>query len=85
VRCTPDDYYNSIIYEHSVVAQAVAAGPQAVAPPWFQGQVQDAIQQLRVDIRNEMRAEIFPYLKRVCPYLQKIYIVLITDFKSYSK
>ena len=29
VRCTPDDRYNSVLYEHGVVAQAVAAaGPQ---------------------------------------------------------
>ncbi|KAF8812885.1 hypothetical protein BYT27DRAFT_7132131 [Phlegmacium glaucopus] len=65
-RCTRNDYYNSVLYEHSIIAQAAAAaGPQAVAPRWFQG----AIQQLRVDLQNDMRsmirAEILPDLKRL--------------------
>lgn len=45
------------------------AGPQAVAPPWFQ----DAIQQLHMDLQNVMRdmiaalrAELLPEIKRVC-------------------
>jgi len=52
VRCNANDRYNSVLYEHGVVAQAAAAvGPQAAAPPWFQG----AIQQLRIDLRNDIR------------------------------
>ncbi|KAF5375662.1 hypothetical protein D9615_009378 [Tricholomella constricta] len=42
-----------------------AAGPPAVAPPWFQ----DAIEHFRVEFRNEMRAmiraEVFPKLHRL--------------------
>ncbi|KAM6497600.1 hypothetical protein JOM56_005548 [Amanita muscaria] len=50
--CTLDDLSNSGIYEHSILAQAAAvAGPQAAAPPWFQG----AVQQLRNDIQNDIQ------------------------------
>lgn len=33
VRCTPNDRYNAVLYEHAVVAQAAAAaGPQGTTP-----------------------------------------------------
>ena len=46
-----------------------------VAPPWFQG----AIQQLRADLKNMIRAEITPDLKRV--YSLFLAFLDIADFQ----
>ncbi|KAH8982565.1 hypothetical protein EDB86DRAFT_2970285, partial [Lactarius hatsudake] len=58
-NCTQNDRYNSIIYEHSIVAQAAAAAPEAMVH-----QLHNEIQQFHVDLQNT-RAEILPDVKRL--------------------
>jgi len=66
IRCTLNDHYNSVLYEHGVVSQAVAAAaPQAVAPAWFQAAIQQLRIDIRNDIRNDIRADILPDLKQL--------------------
>ncbi|KAI9431232.1 hypothetical protein H4582DRAFT_2009491 [Lactarius indigo] len=75
-RCTINDRYCSILYEHNVVTQAAAhADPQVMVPPWFH----EAIQQLRGDIQNDiqqarndilqalgnLRSQVLPSLKQL--------------------
>ncbi|KIL62682.1 hypothetical protein M378DRAFT_12625 [Amanita muscaria Koide BX008] len=67
VRCTPNDHYNSIIYEHRVVAQAAAAAaPQAAAPHWAH-QIRNDLHDLPVlhsvnDIENLNGQDLVAYL-----------------------
>ncbi|KAH9172503.1 hypothetical protein EDB89DRAFT_906722 [Lactarius sanguifluus] len=68
-NCTQNDRYNSIIYEHSIVAQAAAAAatPEAMVHPAILNeihQLHNEIQQFHVDLQNT-RAEILPDVKRL--------------------
>jgi len=57
VRCTQQDDYASILYKHQIIAQAAsAAAPIADAPPWLH----PALQQLRREIRDDIRYELTP-------------------------
>lgn len=55
-----NNHHNTVLHEHGVAAQAAAAGPQGAIQ-----QLQDAIQQLCADLRNDIRAEIMPDLRRL--------------------
>ncbi|KAH8985408.1 hypothetical protein EDB92DRAFT_2116774 [Lactarius akahatsu] len=67
-NCTLDDHYESVIYEHSVVAQAAAAAaPEAMVSPAVLSeihQLHNKIHQVQVNLQNT-RAEILPDLKRL--------------------
>ncbi|KAH9013232.1 hypothetical protein EDB85DRAFT_2034448 [Lactarius pseudohatsudake] len=67
-NCTLDDRYESVIYEHCVVAQAAAvAAPEAMVPPAVLNQIHqlhNEIHQVQVNLQNT-RAEILPDLKRL--------------------
>ena len=81
VRCTLNDRYNSLLFEHGVVSQAVAvAGPQGTTSALrsfickltytFTAVAPPWFQQLYNDLRNDMRdmrVEILQDLKRVLP------------------
>ncbi|KAH9163049.1 hypothetical protein EDB89DRAFT_2242905 [Lactarius sanguifluus] len=67
-NCTLDDRYESVIYEHSVVAQAAAAAaPEAMVSPAVLNeihQLHNEIHQVQVNLQKT-RAEILPALKRL--------------------
>ncbi|KAH9051327.1 hypothetical protein EDB83DRAFT_2626617 [Lactarius deliciosus] len=64
-NCTLDDRYESVIYEHSVVAQAAAAAaPEAMVPPAVLNKIHQLHNEIHQVIQNT-RAEILPDLKRL--------------------